>query len=119
MHNLNLTFFKEYNVKDVKASKDLRLDPTNDDKVYFCQHDSISLVSLNEQTAAKIVDFPCEIIGFECLSMNNELCIATEDGAVYIYNLSNKTQEEVTYCEDGIVSMQFSWDQETLVVVTK
>lgn len=119
MHNLDLTFFKEYNFKDVQDSKEFRIDPTDDDKVYFCHHDSISMVSLSKQTAGKIVDFPCEIVGFEFLSMNNELCIATEDGAVYVYNLSTGMQEEVTFCEDGIISMQFSWDQETLVVVTR
>lgn len=119
MHNLDLTFFKEFNLKDVKDSKEFRIDPTDADKVYFRDKDSISVVSLSKQNVTKIVDFPCEIIGFEYLSMNNELCIGTEDGAIYVYNFSTGMQEEVTYCEDGISSLQFSWDQETLVVVTK
>uniref|UniRef100_A0A336MED4 Elongator complex protein 1 n=1 Tax=Culicoides sonorensis TaxID=179676 RepID=A0A336MED4_CULSO len=119
MHNLNLTFFKEYKIKEIQSTKSCKIDPTDHDKVYICHNNSISLISLSKQCATKIVDFPCEIIGFEYLSLNDELCIATEDGAVYVHKLSNGSQEEVTYCEDGIAAMQFSWDQETLVFVTK
>lgn len=119
MHNLNLSFFREYNLRQIQDSKEFKIDPANNDRVFFCYRNSVSLVTLSKDTAVEVVNFPCEIIGFEFLSMNNELCIATEDGAVYVYNLTTGTQEEVTYCDDGIIAMQFSWDQETLVVVTK
>ncbi|XP_063699383.1 LOW QUALITY PROTEIN: elongator complex protein 1 [Culicoides brevitarsis] len=119
MHNLNLTFFKEFLLKDLPPIKEFRIDPTDNDKVYFCHDDRITLVSLSILGFHEVVNFPCPIVGFEFLAMNNELCIATEDGAVYVHNLSTGMQEEVTYCEDGIAAMQFSHDQETFVVVTK
>lgn len=59
------------------------------------------------------------VIGIEYLSLNNELCVATNDGDVIVHNLSTGAEESVTFCDGGIESMSWSYDQEVVAFITK
>lgn len=65
------------------------------------------------------------IVGIELLTLNNELCVATEAGEVIVYNLQQQGQqlpvagESVTFCEGGLKAMSWSHDQEVVAFVTQ
>lgn len=59
-----------------------------------------------------------DVVTFEHLSLNNELCLATATGDVFTLNLHNQTTETITFCENGIVAMAWSHDQEVVAFVT-
>lgn len=63
------------------------------------------------------------IVGFELLTLNNELCVATESGEVIVYNLQQPVDasagESVTFCEGGLKAMSWSHDQEVVAFVTQ
>lgn len=59
------------------------------------------------------------IVNFEYLSLNHELCVATEAGEIVVYNLSQNSDESVSFCEGGLKAMKWSHDQEVVAFVTK
>lgn len=77
-----------------------------------------------ESSRIAVLEHP--IVGFELLTLNNELCVATEAGEVIVYNLQQQQQqstdgtgESVTFCEGGLKAMSWSHDQEVVAFVTQ
>lgn len=69
-----------------------------------------------------IADLEHPIVGIELLTLNNELCVATEAGEVIVYNLHQQEPsagESVTFCEGGLKVMSWSHDQEVVAFVTQ
>lgn len=116
MHNLNLIYYKESKLP-LDNVNDFQINSMEPDVVYLRRGNSIAIVK-NGSTDA-LIDFEEEVIGFEYLSLNDELCVATSTGCVHTYNIINGNREEVTYCDGGLECMKFSWDQEIVVFVTK
>lgn len=59
------------------------------------------------------------VVGVEYLSLNNEVCVATEAGEVIVHNLQQSSNESVTFCEGGLKTMAWSHDQEVVAFVTQ
>lgn len=58
------------------------------------------------------------VVDIQHLALNDELCLATEEGDVLVLNLQTKTTESVGYCAGGIARMVWSPDQEVVTFVT-
>ncbi|XP_049535614.1 elongator complex protein 1 [Anopheles darlingi] len=58
-----------------------------------------------------------DIIAIEHLVLSNELCCAASSGTVWRYQLATGVSEEVTHCQNGILAMGWSPDQEVVVFV--
>lgn len=58
------------------------------------------------------------IVGIQYLSMNKEICVATESGDVIVYNLHNKASESVTFCPGGLQAMAWTQCEDIVAFVT-
>lgn len=84
---------------------------------YISTEDALLSFDWNSSHCTEIAPIG-NVIGIEQLSLNNELCVATADGDVIVYNLSTNAEESVTFCDGGIKSMGWSHDQEVVAFVT-
>lgn len=115
MENLLLLHLEKrfYNVQ--QASK-LVVHPTND-VVFAASGSEIHIIEKNSKD--KVIDFADQIVDFDFLPFSNEICAATDSGSVFLENLENGKRDEVSFCEDGVMAMQFSPDQDVVVFVTR
>lgn len=60
-----------------------------------------------------------KVIAMDFIQLNECLCLATEDGDIIQYNLTDDQCEVVGLIGDGIDAMSWSPDQELVVFVTK
>lgn len=100
-----------------KNVKHLRLNSEQAGVVYISTEDALLSFDWTGQQSNEIAPIG-NVIGIEHLSLNNELCVATTDGEVLVYNLATNAEESVTFCDGGIKSMAWSHDQEVVAFVT-
>lgn len=120
MENLNLN--RVYKVQtEVKQPKRLVVNHENGEEVSLIStQDNVIHVVRGDSIITESFDCGGNIINFEHLIHENSICIATEDGCVFLQHLDGaKQQEEAAFCSDGIEAMKFSLDQEMVAFVTK
>lgn len=118
MKNLNLLCSRTVDL-DLPNVNHINLSTENVGTTYFASNDQLVSFDWNEKQTNTIAPLENPIVGFEYLSLNNELCVATEAGEVIVYNLHQSTDESVTFCEGGLLAMCWSHDQEVVVFVTQ
>lgn len=116
MRNLQL-LCNQTSKLDVKNVKFIQSNVENSSTTYLAT--DTELLSFDWTNLQTNVIAPLEnpIVGFEYLSLNQELCTATEAGEVTVHK-TNGINESVTFCEGGLKAMQWSHDQEVVVFVT-
>lgn len=117
MKNLNLLYTKTFSVPD--NAQHIALDTNTANVSYLCDGRTVWRHS-PATGAVPIYNQPdsAEIVAFEHLNLNNELCIATGTGDVTVLNLQTMQSESVTFCDGGIDTMCWSPDQEIVAFVT-
>lgn len=80
---------------------------------------SAGIYALHQQSS-KILPFADSIADFHHITSSNALCVALNNGSVYLADATSlEILEEATFCPDGIEIMEFSPDQEVVVFVTR
>lgn len=117
MRNLKLLYnkTKKFNNKNIKS---LIIDQEQENISYISTQENIVQIDFEKNELNNLCDVD-NIISFEYLNLNNEICIANENGEVLLFNLQNKNLETVTFCDGGLKAMSWSADQEVVVFVTK
>lgn len=101
-----------------KNIRQLRLNCEKSGIVYVSTNEGVISFDWSTNEVNEIA--PIEnVIAIEHLSLNDELCIATEAGEVLVYNMHSANEESVTFCAGGIETMAWSHDQEVVAFVTK
>lgn len=68
----------------------------------------------------KSLRFEENVVNFEYLHQEHALFVALDNGLIIMQSLKeNEKPEEISYCQDGIIGMKFSPDQEIVVFITK
>lgn len=116
MRNLKLLWHRKA-VLDQNNVKHLHLSGEQVGVVYISTEDALLSFDWNGEHSSEIAPIG-NVVGIEQLSLNNELCVATTDGDVRVYNLCTNAEESVTFCDGGIKSMAWSHDQEVVAFVT-
>lgn len=116
MKNLKLLSNRNASL-DHQNVKHLRLSGEQAGIAYISTEDALLSFDWSDLKSAEIAPVG-NVIGIEQLSLNNELCAATANGDVIVYNLSTNAEESVTFCDGGIKSMAWSHDQEVVAFVT-
>lgn len=90
-----------------------------DENISFVYDQNI-VKSINHESG-EIKELCCyeNVIAIEFVQLNDCLCLATREGEIIQYNLSDESAEVVGLVDDGIEAMSWSPDQELVVFVTK
>lgn len=90
-----------------------------DDNILFVYDQNI-VKSINHESG-EIKELCCyeNVIAIEFVQLNDCLCLATSQGEIIQYNLTDDSSEVVGLVDDGIEAMRWSPDQELVVFVTK
>lgn len=119
MRNLILLQHK-YQLVNCLAIEHIQVDHNERDVIYAANKETVFKVNCTTKTTAEIHKLENgNIVGIQHLSLNDELCIATEDGEVIIVNLNAQIAESVAFCDGGIERMCWSPDQEVIVFLTQ
>lgn len=118
MRNLKLLYNQTVDL-DVTNINYITLNTDNAGTTFIASTDQLLSFDWEQRQTNAITPLDNEIIGFEYLSLNNELCVATEAGEVIVHNLHQSTDESVTFCEGGLKAMSWSHDQEVVAFVTQ
>lgn len=118
MRNLELLYSRTANL-DVTNVNHINLSTDGTGTTFIASSDQLLSFDWEQRQTNAIAPLDNEIVGFEYLSLNNELCVATEAGEVLVYNLHQSTDESVTFCEGGLKAMCWSHDQEVVAFVTQ
>lgn len=89
------------------------------DKMFLANNNEV--IGINEhgvQQIHPVVPANEVIVGIQYLSMNKEICVATESGEVIVYNLHTKTGESVTFCSGGLQAMAWTQCEDIVAFVT-
>lgn len=119
MRNLELLYSRTAKL-DLLNLNHISLSTENTGTIFLASNDQLS--TFDWESGQTNVIWPLEyhqIVSFEYLSLNNELCVATEAGEVFVYNVYQSTNESVTFCEGGLKAMSWAHDQEVVAFVTK
>lgn len=118
MRNLELLYSRTAQL-DLTDVNYMNLSTESAGTTFIASSDQLSTFDWEERQTNAIAPIANKIVGFENLSLNNELCVATEAGEVVVYNLHQSTDESVTFCEGGLKAMSWSHDQEVVAFVTQ
>lgn len=118
MHNLELLYSRSANL-DAKPVHHLNLNTDTAATAFLATTDQLLSFDWAQKQTNPIKPLDTPIVGVEYLSLNNELCVATEGGEVLVYNLHQSTDESVTFCDGGLKVMAWSHDQEVVAFVTQ
>ncbi|XP_031636716.1 putative elongator complex protein 1 [Contarinia nasturtii] len=118
MKNLELLYSRTAQL-DVNNVNYMNLNTENAGTTFIASNDELLSFDWSKKQINVITPLQNEIVGFEHLSLNNELCVATAAGEVIVYNLHQSSDESVTFCEGGLKAMSWSNDQEVVVFVTQ
>lgn len=118
MRNLELLHSRTANLELIDAHF-INVSTENVGTTFIASSDQLSSFDWQQKQTNVIAPLENQIVGFEYLSLNNELCVATESGEVLVYNLHQSTNESVTFCEGGLKAMSWSHDQEVVAFVTQ
>lgn len=118
MRNLELLYSRSANL-DVKPVNHINLNTENAGTTFLATSDQLLSFDWAQKQTNAIKPLDTAIVGFEYLSLNNELCVATEGGEVLVYSLHQLSDESVTFCEGGLKVMAWSHDQEVVAFVTQ
>lgn len=120
MRNLGLIYAIKKHIQNLDVKLFIPTSANNDAEnlLYLYTGSHIVSLDLNTNAIKELLDI-FEVVNCEYLSLNNEICIATECGEVLIINLDTKNHELVTFCDDGIEKMLWSPDQEVITFITK
>lgn len=116
MKNLKLLYNRNANLNRQNV-KHFRLSGTQAGVAYISTDAELLSFDWDSLQSTEILPIG-NAIGIEQLSLNNELCVATADGDVLVYNLNTNAEESVTFCDGGIKTMAWSNDQEVVAFVT-
>ncbi|XP_055852924.1 elongator complex protein 1 [Episyrphus balteatus] len=118
MKNLKLKYIKSFNTK-LANPKFIVLDSSGVKKntIFLCTETELFSCNLQNEVFDLITD-ATGVISCEYLSLENQICIATETGEVLLINPETKSSTEVTFCDGGIEKMVWSPDQEVVAFVT-
>lgn len=118
MRNLELLYSQTADL-DVTKVNFMNLSTENIGTTYIASDEQLLSFDWIQRQTNEIAPLANAIVGLEFLALNNELCIATVDGEVIVYNLHQTSDESVTFCDGGLKAMSWSHDQEVVVFVTK
>lgn len=79
---------------------------------------TLKSINHNTEKIEELAEFEA-IIGIEYVQISNNLCLSSESGEIFLFNLDNKESEAVACFGDGIEAMSWSSDQELVVFVTR
>lgn len=121
MKNLKLLYNRVGVLKNENSAKHIDLSTEPIGTTFIATDTKLLRFDWNKNETSEIapIDAILSLIGFQYLLLNNELCVATEDGDVIVHNLDQSTEESVTFCDGGLKTMSWSHDQEVVAFVTK
>ncbi|KAG4079541.1 hypothetical protein HA402_010373 [Bradysia odoriphaga] len=118
MRNLELLYNQTLTLP-IASSVRFALNTNENGVAYVATNTELYRCNLQTSDVKQIHATDDQIIGMEYLSLNDEICIATCQGDVGIFNLRLETCENVTFCDGGIEQMSWSPDQEIVAFVTQ
>lgn len=119
MRNLLLLQHK-YQINNCLSIEHIQIDHNDRDIIYASNKDTVFKISSATKATQEIYKLENGlIVGIQHLSLNDELCLATDDGEVIILNVNTLGIESVAFCDGGIERMCWSPDQEVIVFLTK
>ncbi|XP_055902907.1 elongator complex protein 1 [Eupeodes corollae] len=118
MKNLKLKSLQTFNTA-LSNPKFVVLDSSGSKKntVFICTQSELYSWNLQTESLNLIADIT-GVVSCEYLSLENQICIATEPGEVLLIDPETKTSTEVSFCDGGIQKMVWSPDQEVVAFVT-
>lgn len=122
MRNLKVLYSRVTELSISKVNQ-INLSTESIGTIFFATDND--LLSYNWQSGQTTIIAPLEnkkVVGLEFISLNNELCVISEDGEAEIHHLDRLTVDTndgaYTICPGGIKAISWSHDQEVVAVVT-
>ncbi|CAH0588039.1 unnamed protein product [Chrysodeixis includens] len=129
MKNLNLW---EVSIRDLKQESGDKLivcnghdEESSSSELYVCTH-NLSVVNFDEDSEIKWIRDLTDIaspdnkpINITFLTITNSLCVGLENGELITLSHDSSNCELAGICDGGLLAMEWSPDQELLVIVTK
>lgn len=119
MKNLQLLYSRTASTT-IKGVKCHCIGGTGRDQIILANDTEVVQLDANdEERSYPVISGEDVIVGLRYLSMNNELCVATEAGDVILHNIQTGANESVTFCSGGLKTMAWCEGEDVVAFVTQ